>query len=263
MSNIRPLSMNEMETIARFCGEINTGAEIKRLLELAKLLDVDPNNTKWKRLYNSFVSFQNRHQSSNNIINYLRFALDPVRYTNNYDYFLERVAEINRTLAFIGLEFREDGKMHRINKANTLTDAMLRAQRLRNQLEQRKVHPDILMFAKSEIATDNFFHTVLEAMKSVTSKIQALTGIRADGADLINSTLVGRNRCLAINPLKSISDESEQKGFANLLLGLYGTFRNPTAHEPKIQWHLSEADALDVLSMISYVHRKLDQAYRI
>ena len=116
---------------------------------------------------------------------------------------------------------------------------------------------------KAEIATDNYFHTVLEAMKSVTAKIRTLTGIYTDGAELIDNTLLGKNRCLAINSLKTDSERGEQTGFGNLLKGLYGTFRNPTAHEPKIEWQVSEEDALDVLSVLSYVHRKLDKAYRI
>jgi len=32
----------------------------------------------------------------------------------------------------------------------------------------------------------------------------------------------------------------------NLTVGLFGTFRNPTAHEARIRWPLTEADALDL-----------------
>ena len=49
----------------------------------------------------------------------------------------------------------------------------------------------------------------------------------------------------------------------NLLKGLYGTIRNPLAHNPKIEWDMTEQDALDILTMISLVHRKLDQARRL
>jgi uncharacterized protein (TIGR02391 family) len=46
----------------------------------------------------------------------------------------------------------------------------------------------------------------------------------------------------------------------NLLKGLFGTFRNTTAHAPKITWDIEEQDALDILSMVSLVHRRLDKA---
>lgn len=58
------------------------------------------------------------------------------------------------------------------------------------------------------------------------------------------------------------TQESEQNGFVNLLKGLYGTIRNPLAHDPKVEWDVTEQDALDILTMISLVHRKLDQAFR-
>ncbi|WP_244967818.1 TIGR02391 family protein [Xenorhabdus budapestensis] len=37
-------------------------------------------------------------------------------------------------------------------------------------------------------------------------------------------------------------------------------FRNTTAHAPKITWSIQEQDALDILSMVSLVHRRLDDA---
>ena len=37
--------------------------------------------------------------------------------------------------------------------------------------------------------------------------------------------------CPAINPSKTVSEKGEQRGFANLLKGPYGTFGNPTVHD--------------------------------
>lgn len=54
--------------------------------------------------------------------------------------------------------------------------------------------------------------------------------------------------------------DSEQRGFMNLLKGVFGTFRNTTAHAPKITWKIEKEDALDILSMISLIHRRLDKA---
>jgi hypothetical protein len=44
--------------------------------------------------------------------------------------------------------------------------------------------------------------------------------------------------------------------------GLFGTFRNTTAHAPKIKWVINEQDALDMLSLSSLLHRRLDLAVR-
>ena len=56
------------------------------------------------------------------------------------------------------------------------------------------------------------------------------------------------------------SEKSEQSGFGNLLKGVYGTFRNPTTHEAKIEWPMAEEDALDLFSLASYAHRRIDKA---
>ncbi|MFK4792389.1 TIGR02391 family protein [Sphingobium sp. ZW T5_29] len=39
---------------------------------------------------------------------------------------------------------------------------------------------------------------------------------------------------ITINPLSSESERGEQHGFANLINGTFGMFRNSTAHEPRI-----------------------------
>lgn len=40
-------------------------------------------------------------------------------------------------------------------------------------------------------------------------------------------------------------------------------FRNPESHEPKISWEVIEKDALEILLMISYCHRRLDSVQKI
>lgn len=58
-------------------------------------------------------------------------------------------------------------------------------------------------------------------------------------------------------------EKDEHTGFCNLLKGLCGMFRNPEAHQPKIFWDIDEQDALEILGLISYCHRRLDKAQKI
>jgi uncharacterized protein Ymh len=44
-----------------------------------------------------------------------------------------------------------------------------------------------------------------------------------------------------------------------MLRGMFSAIRNPTAHEPKVAWHISERDALDTLAFLSMLHRTLDR----
>ena len=84
------------------------------------------------------------------------------------------------------------------------------------------------------------------------------------GVDLVHAAFGMRDGppLLAINRLDTQSLEGEQRGFVSLLKGLYGTIRNPLAHNSRLEWDMTEQDALDILTTISLVHRKLDLAYR-
>jgi uncharacterized protein (TIGR02391 family) len=62
--------------------------------------------------------------------------------------------------------------------------------------------------------------------------------------------------------LATESERSEHSGLMNLIKGIFGAFRNTTAHAPKIQWNATEQDALDILTTISLIHRRLDAAVR-
>ena len=64
---------------------------------------------------------------------------------------------------------------------------------------------------------------------------------------------IGQKACpvLAFNALSTESEQSEHKGLMNLMKGFFGTFRNPTAHAPRIGWKITEQDALDMMTVAS------------
>lgn len=260
-----PMSAQMLESICKVLGEQNTGSEISHYLKVVQIEDVDPQNTKWRRLYNAFAEYQNTHQESNKIQIFIQKSLDPVRYANNHDQFERYRIEINTLLAFVGLELLEHGKYRRVSKAETIPEAQKRADILKRKLNDRKVHPDVLNFCKAELLQDNYFHTVFEATKSVAEKIREKTGLTEDGSILVDRAFgLGEKNTpkLAVNSLKTESEESEHKGFANLLKGMFGMFRNTTGHAPKIKWPIDEETALDCLTLASLLHKTLDKSIR-
>ncbi len=107
---------------------------------------------------------------------------------------------------------------------------------------------------------DNCFHAVLEATKSIGVRLRERTGLEGDGAVLVDAAFGGNNPPLRINAFSTESQRSEQRGFVNLLKGMFGIFRNPTAHEPRVEWQMPEEDALDLFVLASYAHRRIDAA---
>jgi len=237
-----------------------TGTELGRLLSQAKVKDVTPDLTKWKRLFNALSSAQNRDQSAVRVFNFIRHALDPARYVGRHTVFEDRRTAINSVLVLAGFEFRPDGRFGVVAAASTLSEAESRANRLRAALSARGVHADVLNACRAELVQQNVFHAVLEASKSVSEKLRSKTGLVSDGAVLVDEALGGDPPRLRINAFSTDSEKSEQRGFTNLLKGLLGVFRNPPAHSPRLVWPMSEEDALDLFTFASYAHRRIDRA---
>lgn len=268
MHRVPPFSPQELTSICKILADTHeglTGGEITYLLKNCRLPDVSPEMPKWKRLFNAFVGIQNEKQIGNYVVMFINRAMNPVQYTDSPSTFESRREELNKVLSFSGLSIRKDGKIVWVNKAQNLDEAMTRANRLEAALKSRQVHEDVLKFCRAELLRENYFHAVFEAMKSIAQKIQRLASLDSDGAKLVDQAFGFGDEAkplLAINSLSSETDRGEQRGFVNLLKGLFGTIRNPLAHNPKIEWNMSEQDALDIFSILSLVHRKLDKVQR-
>ncbi len=267
MERIPPFSAQQLEAICRVLGDTEkglTGTEIEHLLADCRFTDTDPTMTKWKRLFNALAGWQNSKQLGNCVLMVVTRALNPALYTKKRELFASRRDELNVVLAFNGYEIGDDGRVRLSNKAESLSEAIKRASRLHEALSARRVHQDVLSFCNAELLQENYFHAVFEAMKSIAAKIRTMSGLKSDGADLVQQAF-GHSHSgplLAINQLVSDTEKGEQRGFVNLLIGLFGTIRNPLAHSPKIEWDMSEQDALDILTTASLIHRKLDRAFR-
>lgn len=256
-----PIHGGVLEGICKVLGDtVNglTGAEIGKFLQDVRIPDIDPNNTKWKRLYNAFADFQNNRQLSNNILKFINLSMNPARYVGRSEQFEYMRSELNQRVSFIGLQLSERGKFIETQITTTILEAELRAVRLRNKLEQRNTHPIIYEYCKAELLAENYFHTVFEATKSISERIRQRTGLMDDGGELVDKAFSIKNPLIKINDLSNETKESEHKGFANLIKGVFGMFRNTTAHSPKIVWDINERDALDILSTISLIHRRLN-----
>lgn len=222
---------------------------------------IGPN--KRERLFAALANQQKREGRANRVLACVKAALTPVRWIKTPELGDGLRERTNVALAFCGYQVMPDGRMGKVPIARTISEVQERTNALRSKLERRGIHAEVLRFCRPEIVAQNYFHVVLEACKSLAERIREATGLTSDGAALVDAALGGVDSgipILAFNSLQDDSLKSEQKGLALLLKGVFGAFRNPTAHAPKLVWSLSEADALDVLSIISLLHRRLDLA---
>lgn len=261
MASFPAFPEGQIEALAKVLGECASGTDISRVLDDRGVRDESGESTKWRRLYRIFLTIQAQDKCSNRILDFIRALLTPARFVGKNDEFELRRKELNVVLAFSGLDYGADGHFRAVNNARTLDEAEQRAQTLRAKFKGRRLHPEVLRYCRNELLQENYFHAVFEASKGLAQRIREMSGVSLDGAALVDRVFAIERPVLAINSLQTETERSEHKGFAALLKGCFGAVRNPLAHEPKILWQ-GEEDAADYLSLISLLHRKLDEAVK-
>jgi uncharacterized protein (TIGR02391 family) len=259
----RHFEPGQIEAISHILGDTDsglTGQEIGYMLDSIGIKDISPEMTKWKRLFNAFVAAHKVIGHDNFILRFIIRSLEPSRFTDQSIRYNSIISRLNKILSFQGLCFLEDGKIHSTKVSHTLSEAEQRATDLKNICIDRGFHPELIRYCESELLVNNYFHAVLEAVKGISSSIRARTNLTTDGAELFEAVFSIQNPLLLISTLQTESEKSEQKGFCNLLKGLFGTFRNPTAHTAKIEWPMDKQDALDLFAIASYCYRRIEKS---
>lgn len=257
-------SAESIEMICRALGDAVTGPQISNLILPLKIEEPisERQNTKWKRLFNVVVQRQNRQGDGRPLVALILSVMNPVRFENQLEFDRHRAA-VNERLLLSGLEVGQDGGVGTVkNRPSTIEEARRRADQLRAELSRRSVHPDVLHFCRAELLQKNYFHAVLEAWKSVAEKLRRLSGLTGDGAALVDQAcaLTAGTPKVSLGDLSTEWGQSEHKGTAMLMKGIFSTFRNPVAHAPRVSWATSQTDALDMLTLASMLHRRLDSA---
>ena len=207
-----------------------------------------------------------RRSGGQGVLHLIRTLHDPVSYVGNIDEFRTFCEDINRILRFSGVEFKDDGEFHRVVETRNLSEAERRARAVANKLSSRRVHAEVRKYCGAEYMEENYFHAVFEATKGLAERIREKTGLKIDGVNLVRQSFerpkTGFPR-LAFNTLGNETERNEHDGLMDLLLGTFRLFRNPIAHTPKVKWQRDVEDAVDCLTLISFLHFILDECHPI
>lgn len=283
MATVRSFEHAHIEQLARILGETDaglTGSEITEMLCICGIPDVlGPGSTKWRRILEALWSKRTENGCGNHVLRFVQEVMKPVRHRGDSEWHEATRAELNEVFAFAGLELGSDAQFRGRSAATTLSEAEGRAQHLRKKLRDRGVQPSVLRFCRAEFVQKNYFHAVLEATKSIAERVRKLAGLSVDGHELVDAAfgfpkgggvpLVPHSvptqipeepPLVAFKALQTPNEENEHRGFVNLMKGVFSAFRNVTAHAPKVSWPIDEQDALDILSLASLLHHRLDWA---
>ena len=128
------------------------------------------------------------------------------------------------------------------------------------KFDSRQFHPQIIEHCRKLYGQGNYFHAIFEISKVYNRQVKAKAQSIDEGQSLMLNVWDSKNGVLKINSGTPETARNVEDGIKFLSAGLMRAIRNPTGHEPALQWHVTEQDALDILSFVSYLLRQLDKA---
>lgn len=183
------------------------------------------------------------------ILSLARYKCDASERTQLLQKFVERLAPAG--------ESRD--RMMKILADNGLNVASPNQESLR-RFDRQNFHPEIVKHCRKLYGEQNYFHAVFEAAKVYNNLIRHKSNSTRDGESLMMNVWDPNSGVLKITRCMTDTDKNVQDGIKFLSAGLMRAIRNPTAHEPALDWPIDERDATDILAFVSFLLRQHDRA---
>lgn len=130
----------------------------------------------------------------------------------------------------------------------------------RASFEARHFHPEVVRHSQRLFLQGNYFHSVFESAKAYNKLVREKAQSDKDGETLMLEVWGYERGVLKVTRCETETDRNVQDGIKFLSAGLMRAIRNPIAHEPALDWPITEEDCLDILSFLSFLFRKFDDA---
>lgn len=216
-------------------------------------------------LYNCLANEINTNKSLQRVFDFIAKALNPVAFTvqSNREKYLHLLEETNKVLLLAGLSVSKEGKVVDVEQATTLDEVDRRMNHLKRELYNRAIHNEVQKYCIKDYLRKDYYDAVFEAAKGLAERVRQITGLSSDGGELFQKAFAKGDPYLFFNSLQTDSEKSEFTGVKELLEAIFHLVRNPAAHTPKINWMIEETKALDILTLISFAHKYLDECHRM
>ena len=186
------------------------------------------------------------------ILKLITDVCDPQEYINKPDKHQKIVQKFNAYLKFSSIKIDKENKLVPISKTTPKTANS-------NLFKARSFHPKVVRHAKQQFTDGHYFDAVDECCKAFEKYVAEKSKTTRRGYKLMSEFLNNNNGLLKLNSGKTQTELDSQEGLMHLCMGLVLGIRNPVEHEPQLDYNISEQDALDVLSFISYLYRQIDK----
>lgn len=258
--NLTPMPRAMIDKLSELIAEQVSKPELFQIWDELGVQDSTGGASRVKQAKENLFIEQGKSRSSGIVAKFIESILIPVRYVDRSGEYREIRHRVNEIIAFHGWSVDERGKLVIVERSESLTQAAVSANRLIAELRQRDTHHEVFKYCDQELLAKDLFHALHEAVKGLSDRLRRLSGLRTDGGALFDACLGGDEPLLRINLLASDTDVAVQKGFVNALKGAHGMWRNFTAHESRVNAAVAETELLDAMSLVSYLHKRLDGA---
>lgn len=275
----KTINQEQLEALCSVLGHTDNGfskSELSGILRRSDIKIVDDgslnngysykiglNKRDW--LYNCLANEVNISKSLKKIFCFLETALSPVLFTDESkrEKYNNLVENTNKVLLMAGLSISQEGKLEEVIEAKTLDEVDRRVNSLKRQLYNRSIHNEVQKYCIEDYLRKDYYDAIFEAAKGLAERLRMITGLTLDGGKLFDKAFASNNPYLFFNSMQTDSERSEFIGLKELLASIFHLVRNPAAHTPKINWKVEETKALDILTLISFAHKYLDECHKI
>lgn len=229
--------------------------------------NIDSLNSSEGTIYKWLKGIQNMSDGQDRIYRIIKQLCDPQEYFGEEKQFQAILKQVNQVLQHYSLVAAEDGRiLHFLPVKNSvLPQSLLKAARsLKGReaelFDSRKFHAEITKHGRTHFIEGRYLQAVIECCKAFEKRVREKAKLnKHHGQELMGAALSPKTGYLKLNTLQTVTEENEQEGLMYLCKGLMQAIRNPGSHEPEIDRQMTKEDALEQLSLISYLYRQIDK----
>jgi uncharacterized protein (TIGR02391 family) len=218
----------------------------------------DEDSAKWRYANRVLRQLQQGPNGLHRVAQVIERLCNPQSFLGRAEDHQRMVSDANEILSHYGL--RVDRRSGKVLMDQTVTPEVRSASSpAAKTFDARQFHPTVCAHARELFIAGDHYHAVFECCKAFDVAVRTKAQSERHGAELMG-TILSITGVLKLNAQQTESELNEQEGYKHLCMGLMRAIRNPVSHEPEKDWPMSQEDALDMLSLLSYLFRQLDKA---
>lgn len=250
-------SLSALEKISQIIGDRYSGSQITTFFKKVGYPNIiHDGTTKWRFVNTNLEEIQ-RKDSKLAIVKIIENLCNPEEFLGDAKRFQDITEIINEILSFYKLKVNNNGKV--LYNENIEVNLKDKNNEKNIMFDSRKFHSEITKHGKQLFLEGRHFHSVFECCKAFDKYVREKSQIETKHGSELMSSALSLKGSLKLNTQQTETERNEQEGLMHLSMGLMKAVRNPESHEPELDWPLSIEDALDFLSLINVLYRKIDK----